>query len=79
MTRPVAPLSFPTAEDALAWYDSERANLVAATRQASVARPARHRLAAARSVVRDFQQQRQPSRIWLVTHRIALDSARRVG
>jgi DNA-binding SARP family transcriptional activator len=30
-----APLSFVTAEDALAWYDSERVNIVAATRQAS--------------------------------------------
>jgi DNA-binding SARP family transcriptional activator len=30
-----APLSFASAEEALAWYDSERANLVAATRQAA--------------------------------------------
>jgi tetratricopeptide (TPR) repeat protein len=29
------PLGFGTAEEALAWYDSERANLVAATRQAA--------------------------------------------
>src|SRR5580692_11396281 len=29
------PLSFGTAEDALAWYDGERVNLVAATRQAA--------------------------------------------
>jgi DNA-binding SARP family transcriptional activator len=29
------PLSFVAAEDALAWYDSERVNIVAATRQAS--------------------------------------------
>ena len=29
------PLSFASAEEALAWYDSERANLVAATRQAA--------------------------------------------
>jgi DNA-binding SARP family transcriptional activator len=31
----VLPLGFTTAEEALAWYDSERANLVAATRQAA--------------------------------------------
>ena len=30
-----SPLSFASAEEALAWYDSERANLVAATRQAA--------------------------------------------
>jgi DNA-binding SARP family transcriptional activator len=30
-----APLGFVSAEDTLAWYDSERANIVAATRQAS--------------------------------------------
>ncbi len=29
------PLSFGTAEEALAWYDGERVNLVAATRQAA--------------------------------------------
>ena len=29
------PLSFATVEDALAWYDDERANIVAATRQAA--------------------------------------------
>ncbi|HEV2537565.1 MAG TPA: BTAD domain-containing putative transcriptional regulator, partial [Streptosporangiaceae bacterium] len=32
-----AGLGFGTAEEALAWYDSERANLVAATRQAAAA------------------------------------------
>ena len=31
----LSPLSFASAEEALAWYDSERANLVAATRQAA--------------------------------------------
>ena len=31
----VPPLSFATSEEALAWYDDERANLVAATRQAA--------------------------------------------
>ncbi len=31
----VPPVSFATSEEALAWYDGERANLVAATRQAA--------------------------------------------
>ena len=55
----VPPLSFATAEEALAWYDGERANLVAATRQAAQAGLARHRVAAAGSGVPDLQQPRQ--------------------
>ncbi len=51
--------SFDGSEDALAWYDDERANLVAATRQAAGSRPARDRVAAARSLVPDVQQPRQ--------------------
>jgi tetratricopeptide (TPR) repeat protein len=72
------PLSFATAEEALAWYDSERANLVAATRQAAGA--GLHDIA-----------WRLPAPLWIVfdrrgnqadcitTHRIALDSARQAG
>ena len=74
----VSPLSFTTAEDALAWYDSERANLVAATRQA------------ASSGLHDIAW-RLPTPLFMIfesrgnwadsiaTHRIALDSARRAG
>ena len=72
------PLSFATAEEALAWYDSERANLVAATRQAAAVRPARHRVAAARFVVQIFNRRGN----WadcIATHRIALESARQAG
>ena len=72
------PLSFSTAEKALSWYDSERANVVAATRQASAA--GLHEIA-----------WRLPAPLFIVfhsrgnwadciaTHRIALDSARAAG
>ena len=74
----VPPLSFATAEEALAWYDSERVNLVAATRQA--AGSGLHEIA-----------WRLPAPLFMIfnsrgnwadciaTHRIALDSARRAG
>jgi DNA-binding SARP family transcriptional activator len=74
----VPPLGFATAEDALAWYDSERANLVAATRQAAEA--GLHEIA-----------WRLPAPLYLIfnslgnwadciaTHRVALDSARLAG
>jgi DNA-binding SARP family transcriptional activator len=72
------PLSFTSAEEALAWYDGESANLVAATRQA------------AESGLNDISW-RLPAPLYLVfnsrgnwadciaTSRIALDSARRAG
>jgi len=72
------PLSFSTVEKALRWYDSERANVVAATRQASAA--GLHEIA-----------WRLPAPLFIVfhsrgnwadciaTHRIALDSARAAG
>jgi DNA-binding SARP family transcriptional activator len=74
----VRPLGFTTAEDALAWYDSERANLVAATRQAagSGLHDIAWRLPAPLFVI--FESRGN----WadcIVTHRIALDSARRAG
>jgi len=73
-----APLRFTTAGDALSWYDSERVNLAAATRQASES--GRHEVA-----------WRLPASLWIFfqsrnnwvdcisTHRIALDGARRLG
>jgi DNA-binding SARP family transcriptional activator len=72
------PLSFAAAQDALAWYDSERANVLAATRQAATA--GRHDIA-----------WRLPVPLFLVfdsrgawadciaSHRVALDSARQAG
>ncbi len=73
-----APLGFTSAGDALAWYDSERANLVAATRQASESglHDVAWRLPAPLFVV--FQTRNN----WvdcISTHRIALDSARLLG
>jgi DNA-binding SARP family transcriptional activator/Tfp pilus assembly protein PilF len=76
--RGVQPLTFRTAEEALAWYDSERLNVLSATRQAAAS--GWHDMA-----------WRLPAPLFLVfnsrgnwadciaTHRIALDSARRVG
>ncbi|HET9970500.1 MAG TPA: BTAD domain-containing putative transcriptional regulator [Streptosporangiaceae bacterium] len=72
------PPAFAGAEDALAWYDGERANIVAATRQAAAS--GRHEIA-----------WRLPAPLYLIfnsrgnwadciaTHRIALDSARQAG
>jgi DNA-binding SARP family transcriptional activator len=74
----VTALSFSGADEALAWYDSEHANLIAATRQA--AESGRHEIA-----------WRLPAPLFLIfnsrgnwadciaTHRIALESARRAG
>ncbi len=74
----VRPLGFTAAEDALAWYDRERANLVAATRQAagSGLDDVAWRLPAPLFVI--FESRGN----WadcIVSHRIALDSARRAG
>jgi DNA-binding SARP family transcriptional activator/Tfp pilus assembly protein PilF len=74
----VPSLTFPDAETALAWYDSERVNVVAATRQAATSGW-------------DDVAWRLPAPLFLVfnsrgnwadciaTHRVALDSARRAG
>jgi DNA-binding SARP family transcriptional activator len=72
------PLGFADAEEALSWYDSERANLVTATRQAAAS--GRHEVA-----------WRLPAPLFIIfnsrgnwadciaTHRVALDSARQAG
>ena len=74
----VTALSFSSTDGALAWYDTERADLIAATRQA--AESGLHQIA-----------WRLPAPLYLVfnsrgnwadciaTHRIALESARRAG
>ena len=71
-------LSLATSEEALAWYDGERANILAATRQASAS--GRHEIA-----------WRLPAPLFIIfnshgnwadciaTHRVALDSARQAG
>jgi DNA-binding SARP family transcriptional activator len=73
-----APLSFTAAEDALGWYDSERVNLVAATRQASAG--GLHEIAwrLPAPLFRIFETRGNWADL-VTTHRIALDSARRVG
>jgi DNA-binding SARP family transcriptional activator len=72
------PLAFATPEQALAWSDQERTNLVAATRQA--ASQGLHdiawKLPVAASVCFDRLGYRTE---WLTTHRIALDSVRELG
>jgi tetratricopeptide (TPR) repeat protein len=73
-----APLGFTSPGDALSWYDSERVNLVAATRQAASfgMHEVAWRLPAPLFVV--FQSRNN----WvdcISTHRLALDSARRSG
>ncbi len=72
------PLSFGTAEEALAWYDGERVNLVAATRQA--AESGLHEIAW-RLPAPLFQlfSSRGNWTDGIATNRIALESARRVG
>jgi DNA-binding SARP family transcriptional activator len=72
------PLSFTGAEDALSWYDTERANLVAATRQASSV--GRHDIAwrLPAPLFRIFETRGNWADL-VTTHRIALDSARRAG
>jgi DNA-binding SARP family transcriptional activator len=74
----VAPLNFASAEETLAWYDSERANIVAATRQASSRglHEVAWRLPAPLFGI--FNASGNLADL-VVTHRIALDSARRVG
>jgi DNA-binding SARP family transcriptional activator len=72
------PLSFGTAEEALAWYDGERVNLVAATRQA--AGSGLHEIAW-RLPAPLFQlfSSRGNWTDGIATNRIALESARQVG
>jgi DNA-binding SARP family transcriptional activator len=72
------PLGFSAAEEALAWYDDERANLVAATRQA--AGSGLHEIAW-RLPAPLFQMFNSRGN-WadcIATHRMALESARQAG
>jgi tetratricopeptide (TPR) repeat protein len=72
------PTGFVASDEALAWYDSERANLVAATRQASSL--GLHEIAW--RLPAPLQQMFDSRGNWadcITTHRIALDSARLAG
>ncbi len=71
-------LSFTATDDALAWYDSERVNVVAATRQAAAV--GRHDIAwrLPAPLISMFNRRGN----WadcITTHRIALQSARQAG
>ena len=72
------PLTFATAEEALAWCEQERTNLVAATRQAAShgLHDIAWKLPVAATVCFDRLGYRTE---WLTTHRIALTSARELG
>jgi DNA-binding SARP family transcriptional activator len=74
----VPPLGFATSEEALAWYDDERGNVVAATRQAAQA--GLHGIAW-RLPAPLFQifNSRGNWADCIATHRIALESARLAG
>jgi tetratricopeptide (TPR) repeat protein len=73
-----APLAFATAHQALNWCEQERANLVAAVRQA--ASQGWHDVAwkLAVTVMACFDRLGYHSE-WVTTHRIALGSARQIG
>jgi len=72
------PLSFSTVEQALDWCEAERTNLVAATQQA--ARLGLHEIAWKLPVAAlSFFNRRTYWEEWLVTHWVALDSARYAG
>lgn len=72
------PLSFSTVDEALDWCETERTNLVAATREA--AGLDLHEVAWKLPVAAlSFFNRRTYWEEWLVTHRIALDSARQAG
>jgi tetratricopeptide (TPR) repeat protein len=69
---------FATADDALAWYDDERANVIAATRHAAAI--GLHDVAWRLPVpLLNIFDRRGAWADCITTHRIALDSARRAG
>jgi DNA-binding SARP family transcriptional activator len=72
------PLEFPTVEAALAWYDDERANVVAVTRQAASAgvHDVAWRLPATLFLVFNRRNNWADS---VVTHRIAAESVHKAG
>jgi DNA-binding SARP family transcriptional activator len=73
-----APLSFVGADDALSWYDSERANLLAATRQASSGGLAELAWRLPAPLFGVFNARGNLADL-VTTHRIALDSVRHAG
>lgn len=74
----VRPLEFDRPEDAVGWFETELANLMAAVRTAAAHGRYGHawRIAAVLVLFRDFQV---PGPAWAEVHRIAADAARRDG
>jgi tetratricopeptide (TPR) repeat protein len=75
---PVPPPEFGTHREALAWCDTELANLVAAVRQASVGDEPVIGWQLSWSLW-GYLELRKPWEAWLTTHRIGLACARQVG
>jgi DNA-binding SARP family transcriptional activator/tetratricopeptide (TPR) repeat protein len=74
----VRPRTFEDQDQALAWFEAERANIVAATRQA--AHLGHHALAWQLPVTCwDFFYRRKHPADWVTTSQIGLASARRIG
>ncbi len=72
------PLAFGTTEQALGWYEMERANLVAATIEAAAR--GRHDVAWKLPVTAMYFFMLHGYRAdWMTTHRVALSSAQRLG
>ncbi|TQM77127.1 DNA-binding SARP family transcriptional activator [Thermopolyspora flexuosa] len=74
----VTPLEFDRREDAVGWFETELANLMAAVRTAAAHGRYGHawRIAAVLVLFRDFHV---PGPAWADVHRIAADAARRDG
>ncbi|MBW8817751.1 MAG: tetratricopeptide repeat protein [Streptomyces sp.] len=74
----VSPMVFADYAAALSWYETEKANLVAATRTAAAT--GHHRTAwQFAAVLRDLYMDLNPFDDWLATARIGIASARAVG
>lgn len=74
----VTPLTFPDRDQAIRWYEQERANLVATIRAAAEA--GLHRMAwQLPAILREIYMHRNPFEDWIATGRIGLESARLLG
>jgi DNA-binding SARP family transcriptional activator len=74
----IQPLSFASLEGALNWGEAERANLVAATREAAAA--GQHDIAwRLPAAAMSFFYRRSHWTEWITTHQIGLSSARKLG
>jgi len=75
---PTGPLSFASPEAALEWSEAERADLLAATRQAAA--DGQHDIAwRLPAAAMSYYYRRSQWADWVASHRIGLDSARELG